>query len=236
MTTPTINKVLISCLLSISAGYAQLDGTIWEAEIEINNLSLQSVLNDQLQSGPNLKKATVKFPIEIWFWDETHCGIVFPQEKWNRRRIEEWSYGVPGDPGYAYYLYMTPKYQGGGSEAPSSENELGEEETISLYTYNTAKKSGALSQKTFFKKTTSNHRIGSYWRLSAVFKINGNKLVVSSASFVLAPNPLGPDAYKFLAPLPTLAKNTVFLKTSRQPSIEKDLKASFKTIYENSWD
>lgn len=236
MTVKAINKVLILCLFSISAGYAQLDGTIWEAEVEINNLSLQSVLNDQLQKGPNLKKATIKLPIEIWFWDETHCGIVFPTEKWNRRRMEEWSWGDPGDPGYAYSRYITPKYQGGGSEAPSSENELGEEITESLYTYKPTRKSGTLSQKTIFNKTATSHRIGAYWRLNAAFKINGNKLVVSSAYIVLAPNPLGPDAYCFLAPLPTLAKNTVFLKTSRQPNIEKDLEASFKTVNENSWD
>lgn len=236
MTVEAINKVLILCLFSISAGYAQLDGTIWEAEVEINNLSLQSVLNDQLQKGPNLKKATIKLPIEIWFWDETHCGIVFPTEKWNRRTKEEWSWGDPGDPGYAYSRYITPKYQGGGSEAPSSENELGEEMTESLYTYNPTKKSGTFSQKTIFQKTATSHRIGAYWRLNAAFKISGNKLVVSSAYLVLVPNPLGPNAYNFLAPLPTLAKNTVFLKTSRQPNIEKDLEASFKTVNENSWD
>ena len=232
----TVNKALILSFLSISAGYSQLADTIWEAEVQINGLSLQAVKNGVIQSGPNLKKATIKLPIEIWFWDETHCGIVFPTEKWNRRRMEEWSWGDPGDPGYAYSRYITPKYQGGGSEAPSSENELGEEITESLYTYNPTKKSGTFSQKTIFKKTATSHRIGAYWRLNAAFKINGNKLVVSSAYIVFAPNPLGPDAYSFLAPLPTLAKNTVFLKTSRQPNIEKDLEASFKTVNENSWD
>lgn len=231
-----VKKALFLAFLSISAGYAQLDGTIWEAEVQINGLSLQAVKDDVLQKGPNLKNSTVILPIEIWFWDDVHCGIVFPTEKWNRRRIEENGEGNPGDPFYWHYLYMTPKYQGGGSEAPSSENELGEEATISLYTYNPVKKTGSLSQKTLFNKESISHRIGSYWRLDASFKINGNKLVVSSASFVLVPNPLGPNTYKFIAPLPVLQRNTVFSKTSRQPSIEKNLKASFKTVDESSWD
>jgi len=47
---------------------------------------------------------------------------------------------------------------------------------------------------------------------------------------------MGSNGYKFLAPLPALRKNTVFTKTSRRPSEEKNVKAAFKTVTESSYD
>jgi len=231
-----VKKALILGILSISAGHAQLADTIWEAEVQINGLSLQAVKDGVVQSGPNLKNGTIKLPIEIWFWNDVDCGIVFPNEKWNRRTIDEYSYGSPGDPSYYYYNYYSPKYEGGGRLAPSEENEMGRVEVTSTFTYNTAKKSGTFLHKTLFLDETSNHRISSYWRVNGAFKINGNKLTVTTATFALVPNPLGSGAYKFLAPLPALGKNSVFTKTSRRPSEEKNVKAAFKTVTESSYD
>jgi hypothetical protein len=232
----TLKKALILGILSISAGHAQLADTIWEAEVQIDRLSLQAVKDGVLQSGPNLKNGTVKLPIEIWFWNNVDCGIVFPNEKWNDRTIDEYSYGSPGDPMYYYYNYYSPKYEGGGRLAPSDENEQGKVEATSTFTYSAAKKSGTFLNKTLFLEETSNHRIGSYWLVKGAFKINGNKLTVTTATFALVPNPLGSGAYKFLAPLPALRKNSVFTKTSRSPSEEKNVKAAFKTVTESSYD
>ena len=232
----TIKKALILSFLSISAGNAQLADTIWEAEVQINSLSLQAVKNDVIQKGPNLKNSTVLLPIEIWFWDDGACGVVFPTDKWNRRTIYSYEYGTPGTDDYYYYNYYSPKYEGGGSEAPSDENEQGKVESTSTFTYNTAKKSGTFLHKTLSLEEDSKHKIGSYWRVNAAFKISGNKLTVTSASFALAPNPMGSDMYKFLTPLPSLRKNTVFTKTSRLPSVERNVKAAFKTVTESSYD
>ena len=231
-----VKKALILGILSISAGHAQLADTIWEAEVQINGLSFQAVKDDVLQKGPNLKKGTVLLPFEIWFWDDLHCGIVFPNEKWNRRYIYEYSYGSPGDPYYYYNNYYSPKYEGGGSEAPSDENEYGFVLTTSTYTYSPAKQTGTLLHKTLALWDTSSTKMGAYWRVNAAFKISGSRLAVLSSTFALAPNPLGSNGFKFLIPLPTLQKNTVFLKTSRKPSIEKNVKAAFQDVYESSWD
>lgn len=232
----TIKKVLFLAFLSISAGYAQLADTIWEAEVQINGLSLQAVKDDVLQPGPNLKNSTVILPIEIWFWDDVACGIVYPTEKWNSRTIYEYSNGSPGDPSYFYYNYYTAKYQGGGSEAPSDVNEDGREQATSTFTYNASKKTGTFLHRTLSLVDSSTRKMGSYWRVSAAFKINGNRLTVTSASFAVAPNPMGSNGYKFLTPLPTLRKNTVFTKTSRRPSEEKNVKAAFRTVTESSYD
>jgi hypothetical protein len=232
----TIEKVLFLGLLSISAGYAQLANTIWEAEVPINGLSLQAIKEDVLQKGPNIKNATVMMPVEIWFWDDVACGIVFPTEKWNRRDIEEYSYGSPGDPYYYYWRYYSPKYLGGGSEAPSDENEEGLVRTTSTFTYNSGKKTGTLLHKTLSLVENSTRVMGAYWRVNAAFKISGNQLTVTSASFAVAPNPMGSNGYKFLTPLPTLQKNAVFTKTNRRPSVERNVKAAFKTVTESSYD
>jgi len=174
--------------------------------------------------------------VEIWFWNDVDCGIVFPNEKWNERTIDEYSYGSPGDPSYYYYNYYSPKYEGGGRLAPSEENEMGRVEVTSTFTYNTAKKIGTLLHKNLNLEETSSHKIGSYWRVNGAFKINGNKLTVTTATFAILPNPLGSGAYQFLAPLPALRKNSVFTKTSRRPSEEKNVKAAFKPVEESSYD
>ena len=236
MQISAVNKALILSFLSISAGNAQLADTIWEAEVQINGLSLQAVKDGVIQKGPNLKNGTVLLPIEIWFWDGVACGIVFPREKWNRRNIFSYESGTPGTDSYYYWRYYSPKYEGGGSEAPSAENEQGRVVSTSTFKYSTAKKSGTFLHKILSLDETSNHKIGSYWRVNAAFKISGNKLTVTSATFALAPNPMGSNGYKFLSPLPALRKSTVFTKTSRRPSVERNVKAAFKRVTESSYD
>ena len=236
MPNHTIKKALILSFLSISAGNAQLADTIWEAEVQINGLSLQAVKDGVLQSGPNLKNGTVKLPIEIWFWNDGDCGIVFPTEKWNRRRIYLYEYGTPGTDNYFYYNYYSPKYEGGGSRAPSYDNENGLVQTTSTYTYKSASKTGTLLHKTLTIAEDLASSKNAYWLLNAAFKINASKLTVTKASFAIAPNPMGSNLYKFLSPFPALQKNTVFTKTSRRPSEEKNVKAAFKSVTESSYD
>lgn len=232
----TVNKALILSFLSISAGYSQLADTIWEAEVQIDRLSLQAVKEGVLQPGPNLKNGTVKLPIEIWFWNDSDCGIVFPTEKWNRRNIYSYEYGTPETDDYYYYNYYPPKYEGGGSKAPSYENESGQVQTTSTYTYKSARKTGTLLHKTLTIAEDLASSKNAYWLVYAAFKINVSKLTVTTASFAVAPNPMGSNLYKFLSPFPALQKNTVFTKTIRRPSEEKNVKAAFKTVTESSYD
>jgi len=231
-----VNKALILSFLSISAGYSQLADTIWEAEVQIDRLSLQAVKEGVLQPGPNLKNGTVKLPIEIWFWNDSDCGIVFPTEKWNRRNIYSYEYGTPETDYYYYYNYSSPKYEGGGSRAPSYENENGQVQTTSTYTYKSTKKTGTLLHKTLTIAEDLASSKNAYWLVNAAFKINVSKLTVTTASFAVAPNPMGSNLYKFLSPFPALQKNTVFTKTGRRPSEEKNVKAAFKTVTESSYD
>jgi len=231
-----VNKALILSFLSISAGYSQLADTIWEAEVQIDRLSLQAVKEGVLQPGPNLKNGTVKLPIEIWFWNDSDCGIVFPTEKWNRRNIYSYEYGTPETDYYYYYNYSSPKYEGGGSRAPSYENENGQVQTTSTYTYKSTKKTGTLLHKTLTIAEDLASSKNAYWLVNAAFKINVSKLTVTTASFAVAPNPMGSNLYKFLSPFPALQKNTVFTKTVRRPSEEKNVKAAFKTVTESSYD
>ena len=232
----TVNKALILSFLSISAGYSQLADTIWEAEVQIDRLSLQAVKEGVLQPGPNKKNGTVKLPIEIWFWNDSDCGIVFPTEKWNRRNIYSYEYGTPETDDYYYYNDYPPKYEGGGSKAPSYENENGLVQTTSTYTYKPAQKTGTLLHKTLTIAEDLASSKNAYWLVYAAFKINVSKLTVTTASFAVAPNPMGSNLYKFLSPFPALQKNTVFTKTIRRPSEEKNVKAAFKTVTESSYD
>ena len=232
----TVNKALILSFLSISAGYSQLADTIWEAEVQIDRLSLQAVKEGVLQPGPNLKNGTVKLPIEIWFWNDSDWGIVFPTEKRNRRNIYSYEYGTPETDDYYYYNYYPPKYEGGGSKAPSYENESGQVQTTSTYTYKSARKTGTLLHKTLTIAEDLASSKNAYWLVYAAFKINVSKLTVTTASFAVAPNPMGSNLYKFLSPFPALQKNTVFTKTIRRPSEEKNVKAAFKTVTESSYD
>lgn len=218
-----------------SSALAQLADTIWEVEVEIQALNLQAVREGVPLQGPNLKNGTIRLPMELWFWNESQCGLVFSTEKWGLRDSYEWSWGSPGEPGYSYSFYLGPKYWGGGSLAPSYENEEGKVTVTSTYNYNASKRTGTLLQKTLYLLETSTRQAGSYWQINGTFAVSGNKLTVRNASFTLQPNPSGLNSYRVLS-APRLKPGTIFLKTTRKPSIEKDVQASFKYFSENSWD
>jgi len=217
---------------------AQLADTIWEAEVEIQNLNLQAVREGIPAQGPNLKNGSITLPMEIWFWNGTQCGLVFPTEKWGMREYwhYEWNWtDWEGNPVQEFYTYMGPKYWGGGSLAPSYENEQDQVQVASTYTYDASKKTGTLLQQTLYLLETSTRDLGSYWQISGSFSISGSKLTVKRATFTLVPNPSGINSYKVLS-APRLKTGTTFVKTSRKPSTEKDVQASFKYFSESSWD
>lgn len=215
--------------------FCQLSDTIWEAEVEIQGLNLQAVREGHESQGPNIKNASIVLPMEIWFWNSTQCGLVFPTEKWGFRQSYEYGWGSPGDPGYYYYFYLDPKYWGGGMLAPSYENEEGKVQVTSTYSYNATKKTGTLVQQTLYMLETSTRQAGSYWQILGSFSIAGNRLTVKNVTFTLQPNPSGYNSYKVLS-APKLKSGTSFVKTVRKPSIEKNVLASFKYYSENSWD
>lgn len=217
-----------------SQAFCQLANTIWEAEVEIQGLNLQAVREGNSVQGPNLKNGSIILPMEIWFWNGSQCGLVFPTEKWGFRDSYEYSYGSPDDPYYYYYRYLGPKYWGGGSLAPSFENEEGKVQVTSTYTYNPIRKSGTLLQKNLYLLETSTRTTGSYWQINGTFAVSGNRLTVRNASFTLQPNPSGLNSYRVLS-APRLKAGTTFLKTIREPSREKNEQASFKYFEESSW-
>lgn len=222
-------------LLLHGQAFSQLADTIWEAEVEVQGLSLQAVRDGISVQGPNMKNGSIVLPMEIWFWNGSQSGLVFPTERWGFRQSYEYSWGSPGDPGYYYYRYLDPKYWGGGSMAPSFENEEGKVQVTSTYTFSPAKKSGTFLQKTLTLLGTSTREVGSYWQINGTFAVSGNKLTVRNATFTLQPNPSGYNSYRVLSP-PRLKAGTTFVKTVRKPSIEKNMEASFKYFSESSWD
>jgi hypothetical protein len=197
---------------------------------------LQAVREGVASQGPNLRNGTIKLPLEIWFWNGSQCGLVFPTEKWGFRDSYEWSSGTPGEVNYYYSSYLGPKYWGGGSLAPSYENEEKKVKVTSTYTFNPTRKSGTFLQKTLYLLGTSTRKKGSYWTIEGNFTVSGNRLTVQRASFTLQPNPSGLNSYRVLSAPPRLKPSTTFLKTTRKPSLEKNVKASFKSFSENSWD
>ena len=62
--------------------HAQLADTIWEGTQWISSINMVSLKPDGSASFPSLLGARINLPLEIWFWDNTHFGIVFRNDRW----------------------------------------------------------------------------------------------------------------------------------------------------------
>ena len=149
-------KLLLGTLMgfligAMSSGRAQLADTIWEGNVILSGLTLQKVQAGVLQSGPNLSNASLTLPVEIWFWNNSNCGVVFRRDKWGLNP-EEFAYMSDVDldgnplPEWVAWYKKGPKYVGGGSLSPMSSNSNGRETTTDLYTYNSSKRTGTFLQ------------------------------------------------------------------------------------------
>lgn len=214
---------------------AQLADTIWEGNVTISGFSLAKVQGGVVQAGPNVANASVTLPVEMWFWNNSNCGVVFRRDKWGLNP-EEFAYqqwmddqGNPIDPPEFIYK-QGPKYLGGGSLSPISNNSNGYETTTDNYSYNAARRSGNFSQRTLYNYPSQTHAAGAVLSIRGNFRLsNPNTLVPQNLVLSLTPNPFGPNSYRIGGRLTLRAGN--FSKTTRKPSTEKDAEPGFRALY-----
>ena len=205
---------------AMSSGRAQLADTIWEGNVILSGLTLKKVQGGVAQSGPNLSNASVALAVEIWFWDNSNCGVVFRRDKWGLNP-EEFAYMSDVDldgnplPAPVFWYKQGPKFVGGGRLSPMSSNSNGRETTTDLYIYNAA--NGTFNAGAMMKITGN-------FRLS-----NPNTLVPQNVIFSLTPNPVGRNSYQTSGKVSVRAGN--FTKTLRIPSLEKNAQPGFRSYY-----
>ena len=87
--------VAVFCSFSFAASslHAQLADTIWEGTQWISSINMVSLKPNGAQDFPSLLGARFNLPLEIWFWDNAHFGIVFRNDRWGfeGRRKGEYS-------------------------------------------------------------------------------------------------------------------------------------------------
>ena len=220
---------------AMSSGRAQLADTIWEGNVILSGLTLQKVQGGVLQSGPNLSNASLTLPVEIWFWDDSNCGVVFRRDKWGLNP-EEFAYMSDGDldgnplPEWVAWYKKGPKYVGGGSLSPMSSNSNGRETTTDLYTYNASKRTGTFLQQTIYNTPNDTFNAGALMKIAGGFRLsNLNTLVPQKIVFSLTPNPIGSNSYRTSGKVAVRAGS--FTKTLRIPSIEKNAQPGFRSYY-----
>ena len=81
---PLICTVVAVCVFSSapSSLHAQLADTIWEGSQWISSINMVNLKPDGSANFPSLLGARINLPLEIWFWDNTHFGIVFRNDRW----------------------------------------------------------------------------------------------------------------------------------------------------------
>jgi len=72
---------------------AQLADTIWEGTQWIGSINIATLKPNGAQDFPSLLGARFNLPLEIWFLDNTHFGVVFRNDRWGfeGRRKGEYS-------------------------------------------------------------------------------------------------------------------------------------------------
>ena len=68
--------------LAASSLHAQLADTIWEGTQWISSINMVNLKPDGSANFPSLLGARINLPLEIWFQDNTHFGIVFRNDRW----------------------------------------------------------------------------------------------------------------------------------------------------------
>jgi len=82
--SPLIWLVAIVCIFRLLTTplHAQLADTIWEGTQWISSINMVNLKPDGSANFPSLLGARINLPLEIWFLDNTHFGIVFRNDRW----------------------------------------------------------------------------------------------------------------------------------------------------------
>jgi len=87
-----------------SSLHAQLADTIWEGTQWIGSINMVSLKPDGSANFPSLLGARINLPLEIWFWDNAHFGIVFRNDRWGFEGRRKGEYSGHGDE-FKIYTY-----------------------------------------------------------------------------------------------------------------------------------
>jgi len=211
-----------------------LSNTIWEGNVTLSGITLQKVVGGVVQPGPNLANASVTLPVEIWFWNNSNCGVVFRRDKWGLNP-EEYAWqeteidGFGNVTNWLSIYKQGPKYVGGGSRSPQS-NSNGDESTTDGYTYDARKKTGTFSHRVLYVGANSTYNVGTVMSITGNFRLaNTNTLVPQKVVFSLTPSLVGSNSYKTSGKMTIRAGN--FVRTVRQPSVETDAEPGFSSYY-----
>ena len=98
--------VAVFCAFSFapSSLHAQLADTIWEGTQWISSINMVSLKPNGAQDFPSLLGARFNLPLEIWFWDNAHFGIVFRNDRWGFEGRRKGEYSGHGDE-FKIYTY-----------------------------------------------------------------------------------------------------------------------------------
>ena len=195
--SPLIWLVAIVCIfrLLITPLHAQLADTIWEGTQWISSINMVNLKPDGSANFPSLLGARIKLPLEIWFWDNTHFGIVFRNDRWgfDDGRLNQMRKG---------------EYSGHGEE-------------FKTYTYRLKGKAGTFSAREYddyFGLESYAGRLvlrGNKLTTDRVtYAAPGSRYLNGSARLANVP-------CKQIGKLPVFDK-TVWTKTNRKPSLAKD--------------
>lgn len=208
---------IVSLWVCSASAHAQLADTIWEGVQTVREINLQGMRDRMLMDYPVLRGGRTVLPLEIWIWDNTNCGMVFRNDRYDPSRS-----GRKGE--YSGWDYNN-------SEADFS--------ISSTYTLKG-------SRGTFLCKSIRlvDSRWGWGYRGQTVqysgrFSVKGNRLttekvVLTTDSFDVQmdkayENPGQPgtylpnrfDGYRFLNRKYPVWDNAVWIKTDRKPSLAK---------------
>lgn len=88
--------------LSLQTACAQLANTIWEGTQWIGSINIASLKPDGTLNFPSLLGARFNLPLEIWFWDNTHFGVVFRNDRWGFEGTRKGEYTGYGEKNKAF--------------------------------------------------------------------------------------------------------------------------------------
>ena len=192
--SPLIWLVAIVCIFRLLTTplHAQLADTIWEGTQWISSINMVNLKPDGSANFPSLLGARINLPLEIWFWDNTHFGIVFRNDRW----------------GFDDDQMRKGEYSGHGEE-------------FKTYTYRLKGKAGTFSAREYddyFGLESYAGRLvlqGNKLTTDRVtYAAPGSRYLNGSARLANVP-------CKQIGKLPVFDK-TVWTKTNRKPSLAKD--------------
>lgn len=194
-----VRRIVLGGVLAFAfgcPGHAQLADTIWEGTQWISSINLVTLKPNGSQDFPSLLGARFNFPLEIWFWDNSHFGVVFRNDRWG--------------------------FEGRRKGEYSGQNEsISPGETSSTYTYRLRNGTGSFSARRSWDYFGFNSYQGRL-RLNPGGKtLTTDRITYAAPGYLFQNTTLAGYSIRRIGKLPVFDK-TVWTKTNRRPSQAKD--------------